>query len=345
MYVGIDYHKLSWKVTILSQHHEHKTMSQNPDPFLLAEYLKRNFPGANYEAVYEAGFSGLNACRTLNSLGVQCKVIHPADVPSNEKERLQKTDKADSRKLARCLRNGELVGINIPTESLEADRALIRQRRRFSKDVGRVKNRVKSLLLQFSINIPERFCNGSKHWSRPFLNWLKTIELQHPSLRVVIDNYIRSGEIQRKHLLEVHRQIKQLAKSQAYFNNFELLVSVPGIGLVAAMTILLEIGDIKRFKTLDEFCSHIGLVPTMHSSGDRHYVGEMINRGKKELKIMLIEASWIAIRHDPALMAKFNELAKGMPKNKAIVRIARKLAARIRCVLINGKPYELGVVK
>jgi transposase len=43
--VGIDSHKKNWTVTILGEQYEHKTYSQNPDPGLLAGYLKRNFPG------------------------------------------------------------------------------------------------------------------------------------------------------------------------------------------------------------------------------------------------------------------------------------------------------------
>ena len=156
IYVGIDYHKKSWKVTNIGDQYEHKTMSQNPSPEILASYLKRNFPGASYHAVYEAGFSGFKSCRALRDLGVNCMVTHAADVPTNEKERLQKTDKADSRKLARSLRNGELKAVHVPEPWLEADRALLRQRFRIMKDVSRTKNRIKSLLFQFGIEVPSR---------------------------------------------------------------------------------------------------------------------------------------------------------------------------------------------
>ena len=60
-YVGIDCHRKSWKVTILGEHYEHKTMSQDPDPKILADYLKRHFPGGNFYSVYEAGFSGFKS--------------------------------------------------------------------------------------------------------------------------------------------------------------------------------------------------------------------------------------------------------------------------------------------
>jgi transposase len=114
---------------------------------------------------------------------------------------------------------------------------------------------------------------------------------------------------------------------------------------MTAMTFLTQIGDINRFERLDDLCNYIGLVPSMYGSGDKMQTGKMIHRGRKELKIMLIEASWEAVRKDPALMLKFNELIKSMHKNKAIVRIARKLLGRIRFVLKNQQHYELSVVK
>jgi transposase len=345
-YVGIDYHKKSWKVTILGENYEHKTMSQDPNPLILANYLKKNFPGGNYHAVYEAGFSGFNTCRELNQLGINCIVIHAADVPTSQKEKLQKTDKADSRKLARSLRSKEFEAIHIPDPELEADRALIRQRFRIMKEVSRTKNRVKSLLMQFGINIPEHFSSAqTRHWSGVFTNWLKELPIEEESLRRTLDNYIRLGELQRKELLMINKQVRELSQNTTYKNNYDLLTSIPGIGLMTAITFLVQVGDIKRFAQLDDLCYYVGLVPRMYGSGDKMKTGKIIKRGRKELKIMLIEASWEAIRKDPALMAKFNELTKRMNKNKAIIRIARKLLSRMRFVLANQQVYEIGVVK
>jgi transposase len=345
-YVGIDYHKKSWKVTILGEKYEHKTMSQNPEPKILANYLKRNFPGGTYHAVYEAGFGGFKSCRKLRELGINCIVIHPADVPTNQKERLQKTDKADSRKLARSLRSGEFDAIHIPDSKLEADRALVRQRFRLVKDISRTKNRVKSLLLQFGIDIPERFTSQqTRHWSKLYINWLKELSIEEESLKLTLDNYLRIGEIQRKELLTINRQIRKLSQTEDYLDNCRLLMSIPGIGIITAMTLLVELGDIKRFKRLDDLCNYVGLVPSMHGSGEKMETGKMVKRGRKALKIMLIEASWQAVRKDPALMMKFNELTTTMKKNKAIIRIARKMLSRIRHVLIHQEKYELAVVK
>ncbi|MGC9342650.1 MAG: IS110 family transposase [Bacteroidales bacterium] len=344
-FIGIDCHKKSWKVTILSDHYEHKTMSQNPDPQVLTSYLTRHFPGAQYQAVYEAGFNGFKSCRELNSLGVDCVLIHPADVPTSQKEKLQKTDKADSRKLARMLRGKEFEPIDIPDPQLEADRALVRQRFRLMKDVSRIKNRVKSLLFQFGIDIPERFTSAqTRYWSKVYINWLKELDIGLDSFKYTLENYIRIGEMLRKELLMVNRQVRRLAESERYNTNYRLLLSMPGVGLITAITFLVQIGDIRRFERLDDLCNYVGLVPRMYGTGDKMQTGKMTKRGRKELKIMLIEAAWDAIRLDPAMMLKFNELTKRMNKNKAIIRIARKMLSRMRYILKHQKEYELGVL-
>lgn len=344
IYVGIDVHLKSWKVSIYSQHCEHKTFSQAPNPELLVKYLERNFPGASYQAVYEAGFSGFGSCRFLQSSGVDCMVIHPADVPTTRKEQLQKTDKVDSRKLARALRAGQVQAIDLPDEILEADRSLVRQRHTIVKEVARVKNRIKSLLFYYGIEIPFRFTSAqTRHWSKPYIEWLREIEISQKSLRITLDNYLTIGLFLRQQLLQLNKQLRELSEETRYKSKHELLISVPGIGLKTSMTLLTQIGDIKRFKRLDELCSYIGLIPSMRGSGEKMKTGKLVSRGRKELKIMLIEASWIAIRHDPTLMLKFNELAQRMNKNKAIIRIARKLLSRIRHLLINQQVYEKGL--
>ena len=344
IYVGIDCHKKNWKVTVLGERYEHKTISQDPNPDILSSYLKRNFPGANYHAVYEAGFNGFATCRRLREADINCSVIHPADVPTNQKEKLQKTDPTDSRKLARTLRSQEFTAIHVPDPILEADRALVRQRFRIMKNVTRMKNQVRSLLFQFSINIPDRFTSAqTRHWSGVYIKWLKELPIELASLRQTLDNYIHIGEILRKELLLINKQVRNLSQSDRYRDNYNLLITSPGVGLMTAITFLVQIGDIRRFDRLDDLCAYIGFFPTMHGSGDKMQTGEMVKRGRKELKVMIIEAAWEAVRLDPAMMASFNHLSLRMNKNKAIVRIARKLVSRMRSMLLNQTVYQLGI--
>lgn len=345
IYVGIDKHLKSWKVSVFGEQYEFKSMNREPDPEQLADYLHKTFPGATYKAVYEAGFSGFWACRTLNRLGVDCMVINAAGVPTSQKERLQKTDKADARKLARMLRGGELEGIHIPAEQLEADRALCRQRDTLVKDLGRNKNRVKSLLRQFGVTIPDRFTLAqTRSWSKVYMDWLLALPGVDGTVRSVIAVYIEAGLALKKCILKVTRQITELSRTARYRGNCDLLMGIPGIGRMTAMNLLTQLGDISRFKTLDQLCHYVGIVPNMNSSGEKTATGKMTRRGRKKIKIQLIEAAWTAARKDPALMARFNELTKRMNKNKAIIRIAKNLLGRIRHVLRHGVEYVPGVV-
>jgi transposase len=345
IYVGIDVHKKNWKVSMYCGGIEHKSISMDPSPEVLSAYLKRTFPGAGYQAVYEAGFSGFSACRSLLSLGVDCKVIHASDVPTTQKQKLQKTDTVDSRKLAQSLTDSRVNFIHIPTASLEADRSLLRQRSRLVEDITRTKLRVKSLLFQHGIAIPDWLSeHQTRYWSGAFTQWLTELEPPFPSLSDTIARYVRIGLFQRKELLMVNRQIRQLAATGPYQSLYQTLLSVPGIGCTTAMWLLVQLGDITRFASIDQLNSYIGLVPSMHGSGDRMSTGPLIKRGHKKLKSLLIEAAWIAVKRDPALMSTFLELSKRMPKNKAIIRIARKLINRIKYILTHHQPYETGII-
>lgn len=125
VYVGIDVHLKNWRVTILLEHISHKTFSQDPNPEVLSTYLKKNFPGAEYHSAYEAGFCGFSVHRSLEEQGIHNIVVNPADIPTTDKERKQKEDKRDSRKIARSLRNGDLEPIYVPTRANEELRGLV----------------------------------------------------------------------------------------------------------------------------------------------------------------------------------------------------------------------------
>lgn len=128
IYAGIDVHKKSWSVTVLADEQEHRTFNQPPDAQTLFNYLNKHFPGAQYKSAYEAGFCGYGHHRQLMKLGIDNCVINPADVPTTGKDKAGKNDKVDSRKIARGLRNGSLIGIHIFDEAGQDLRSFARMR-------------------------------------------------------------------------------------------------------------------------------------------------------------------------------------------------------------------------
>ncbi len=343
IYIGMDVHKKSWSISIYTDQFEHKTFSQPPEVGVLVNYLKRNFPGAAYKSVYEAGFSGFWIHDRLQKQGVQCVVVNPADVPTKDKERAGKTDRVDCRKLARSLRNGELEGIYVPTRPRTEDRGLLRTRHSMVKKQTRCKNQIRAILCFYGIHIPDELATG--YWSKRFINWIESIRMERVSGNLALKAYLTELTYIRQVIAELNHAIRALAKTDDYRNNVRLLKTVPGVSLLTAMTLLTELYDLGRFKTLDKLCSYVGLIPNTDSSGEKDNKTGMTSRRNSQLRVAVIESAWTAVRKDPALMMAFTELCKQMTKTKAIVRIARKLLNRIRYVLKNQQDYVLAVVQ
>ena len=345
IYAGLDVHLKSWKVTIMMDKLTVKTFSQNPSPEGLSQYLRKNFPGGVYHSAYEAGFCGYWIHNKLVSLGINSIVVNPADIPTTDKEKVQKEDARDSRKIARSLRNGELKGIHVPSLKTLEDRALVRTRALLVKDMTRYKNRIKSFLYFYGIGFPERFGKAGSHWSKRFMEWLEEVPMGEPSGKMSLDALITASRNTRASVLQVTRQVRLLAGTPAYRDMEKLLRSVPGVGLLTAMIILTELGAIGRFPSLDKLCGFIGLVPSTHSSGEKDRAGGITPRGHRVLRSTIIESAWVAVRTDPALMKSYHEHCRRMAPNDAIIRIAKKLLSRIRFVMKNNQPYVCSVVK
>jgi len=174
IYVGIDTGKKSWTVTILTEQLEHKTISQQPVPEILVDYLHKNFPEAHYKCAYEAGLFGFWIYETLTNLGVDCIVVHPADIPTKDKERRNRNDSVDSRKIAKNLRNGDLTPLHIPSRQSQEDRSLVRMRITMVNKQTRCKNQIKGFLSYYGITIPDELSNS--HWSNKFICWLESLK-------------------------------------------------------------------------------------------------------------------------------------------------------------------------
>lgn len=344
IYAGFDAHLKSWKVTIMAEDVVYKTFTQPPSPETLFNYLQEHFPGGTYHTAYEAGFCGYWIHDKLVSFGINSMVVNPADIPTTDKERVQKEDKRDSRKIARSLSSGSLTPIYIPSLKTQRDRSLLRTRAMLVKDLARYKNRIKSFLYFYGISIDSSFINPQSHWSNRFMSWLESIDMGEESGKEALNVLISECKTLRTSILNITKQVRRLSQTEIYQERVILLRSIPGIGLLTAMIILTELETINRFRNIDKMCGYIGLVPSTKSSGEKEKTGDITPRGHNVLRTAIIESSWTAIRNDPSLMRSYMSFIKRMDQNKAIVKIAKKLLSRIRFVLTNNKPYICSIV-
>ncbi len=298
------------------------------------------FPGGSYYSAYEAGFCGYGIHRQLNDLGIKNIVINAADIPTSQKDKLQKRDPVDSRKIARSLEKGSLHGIHIFDRELEELRSLNRTRFYLMRDLRRSKNRIKSFLQYYGEPIPPEFDNNQ--WSLRFISWLKDVKLLTTAGQDAFSHLLQSYEHHRQQLLILSR-IVRLRISKHDKELYKLLTGISGIGPLTSSALITELGDINRFTHINNLGSYVGLVPRIRESGETTYTGGITFRCNSFLRTLLIEASWQAIRHDPALMQYYQRHLVGRKGHKVIIKIARKLLNRIRYVMKNRKPYITGV--
>lgn len=291
IYIGLDVHKKSWSVSILTQSGYKERFTQASKASVLYAHLLKHYKGGIYYSVYESGFTGFSTHYLLTELGINNIIVNASDVPSSQKEKLQKNDNVDALKLSVSLKNGMLNGIYILTPDELRFREAVRYRQIVVKENTRWKNRIKSYLFRHGIEYPPEFGTRSTHWSGLFIKWLKELSQSTMELCQYVESYISI----RHTLLQANKRLREIAKEEKYAFWIELLMSIPGVGFIIAITFLSEIGNVARFKNERDFASFIGIVPTSHNSGEKSISGGMTFRGNKHLASMLIEASWIAL--------------------------------------------------
>ena len=343
IHLGIDVHKKNWSVSVYLGDKFVKTFHQESIGTILLQHLKTNYPEAIYKACYEAGFCGFSVQRELTLLGIECSVVNAADIPQTNKGMLSKTDAADSRRIGEAFSKGLLKPIYIPKANIEADRNLVRYRKRVQEDLKAKKQGIKSCLFILGLKIPPQ--HDKSYWTNNFITWLKELEVTDSSNKITVSLLIEDVLLLRKRLFATNKRLRALSISENYATNYVLLTSTPGIGLITAMTMLTEIGDINRFDSFVKFNSFIGLCPSEYSSGERVHKGKMTNRAHKTIRALIIEAAWVSIRVDPALTIKYHELLKTKTGKRAIIVIARKLLSRLFTVWKTNVEYVKGVVK
>ncbi|HLW05985.1 MAG TPA: IS110-like element ISCth8 family transposase [Marinilabiliaceae bacterium] len=129
----------------------------------------------------------------------------------------------------------------------------------------------------------------------------------------------------------------------------ELLQSIPGIGLISAVTILAEIGDFSAFSKPGKLVAYFGIDPSVMQSGE--FTGtqnKMSKRGSRLLRRVLFTIALANIRTkrdktacNPVLMEYYKNKCQSKPKKVALGAVMRKLVNYIFAVLRDRKPYEL----
>ncbi|MBI5468333.1 MAG: IS110 family transposase [Deltaproteobacteria bacterium] len=337
IFAGIDLHRKAWHVTVLCEG-EDVFKGSIPGRWEALRHLLERYKGSRIKAAYEAGYFGFWLYDHLIEYGAECIVTPPSLLPIEYGNKV-KTDRRDSKKLALLLAKGMLKNVWVPDKEGRHHREVSRRRRQLIVDRVRTQCRIKAALRLYGIDIPE----PSGKWSKTYLENIGRFRFgdrwMDGSFRLLLEQY----EFLNAAIKEQTELLKGLSETERYKEKVEILRSVPGIGLIVAMEILLELGDVSRFKKADQLAAYVGLTPSQYSSADKVRMGRITRAGKNGLRGTLIESAWRIITKDGAMRECYERIKNRSGSKRAIVAIARRLLLSTRRMLLENRPYMSGL--
>mgnify|MGYP000850251424 FL=1 len=326
-HIGLDVHKDTIAVATLrpgSTSCEERVIPNTPEA--IRSLVRRLGDPASCCFCYEAGPTGYDTYRLLDSLGLRCDVIAPALVPRRPGVR-QKTDRSDARNLARLHRAGELIPIGVPTPAQEALRELIRVREDLKNDRRIARQRIHSFLLRQG----RRYPKGASRWGKGFEAWAHAQAFDLPALQATFSHLLAAEEVRRAQLEAAEAEITRAALEPEIASAVALLRLFRGIDTLTAVTLVAEVGDFRRFRSAAAFMAFTGLVPSEHSSGLSVRHGSITKTGNAHIRRVLVEAAW-AYRYRPGIGAGLAKRQEGQPPEAVAYawRAQCRLSARFR---------------
>lgn len=270
--------------------------------------------------VYEAGPCGYEMYRRLLKSGIRCEVAAPSLTPQKPGDRV-KTNRRDAAKLARLYRANELTLVMVPDVKRESARDVVRARQAVSRDLLRARHQLSKMLLRYG----HRYRTG-KAWTQKHWSWVKAIQLPEAWSQLVMSETIITVEQKLEQLARYDKAIEELSKTPAYAPYVEALTVLRGISTLTAMTILVELGDLRRFATAPQLMAAIGLVPAEQSTGEKTKRYGITKTGNAHVRHVLVEAAWHYQRRSTA-GARIQARRKGKPQ--VLLDIAAKCDLRL----------------
>ena len=330
-YCGIDLHARSLYVCILNQDGAvllHKECSAKPEQLLsfVTPYLDDLVVGVEcmHCWYWVADFCEAHGIAFILGHALYMRAIHGGKA---------KNDRIDSLKIAQLMRGGNFPLAYVYPKEMRATRDLLRRRTNLVRHGANLKAHVANTTSQY--NLPPNRVNLKNVSARE--------QLRHgfpdDSVQHMVNLDMAVLECYHRELSKTEWYLEQQAKQHqpVYLN---LLKTVPGIGRVLALTILYEIGDIKRFETVQKFASYSRLVKCKAESAGKSYGTQGNKIGNGHLKWAFSEAAVLYLRGNPKAQRYLQRLQKRMSKAKALSALAHKLGRATFFMLKNKTVFD-----
>ena len=254
-------------------------------------------------------------------------VVHPPHVALITRSQVM-NDKIAASILARLLAKGLLVGIWVPPQEVRELRGLVAQRKKMTGLATQAKNRLHAVLQRHHLLPLESnlfHVSQQEWWLALPLGALEKVNVQSDL------ETLRFAQAQQMRLTSM---MEEITSQQEQVTR---LLQIPGFGVVTAVTVWAAIGDIQRFADPQHVVGYAGLGTKVHDSGMTSRTGHITKAGRRDLRVVLIEAAQVAANTHPHWQAELARLQPRLGRNKAIVAIARKLLVAVWYILAQHK--------
>ena len=292
LYVGLDVHTTNY--TICTYEPEYDRISRQvqvePDYKQIKKYVDnlKKEKGKNRQVIcgYEAGCLGYSLYRQLKEVGIDCVILAPTTMERPVVYPF-KNDKRDAKGVARCLATHGYSAVYIPTPGDEAVKEYIRMRDDHVDDLKRTKQQILALCVRHG----KLFTEGKNYWTQKHLAWLRAIDFGNKQMNETLVEYLATYYWLDEKVKRLDHRIEELAMQAEYAERVKKLRCFLGIKSHTALSLLVEVGDFKRFPNAESFAAYLGLVPGENSSSDKRRQLGITKAGNKHLRRLLTEAA------------------------------------------------------
>lgn len=284
--------------------------------------------------VMEATGPAFEIARILEPHVAEVVVVNAADVRAISHAKV-KSDRFDARMLARLLDAGMLDSVWVPSAEIASLRRRVARRAALVRQRTRAKNEVHAVLARSLLGKSPT----SDLFGAAGRKWLAAQHLVEEEAETV-EGCLRQIDFLDSEVAAIDRRLAEWALDSPEARR---LMTIPGIGLGAAVALMAAIGEVSRFGSPRKLVGYLGLDPTVRQSGDeaaRH--GRISKRGNSHARSVLVEAAWIAIRQPGPLRAFGERIRARRGGQVAAVAVARKIATVAWHLLTSEQDYAFG---
>ena len=332
-FIGIDVSLASSAFCVLDEYGEILKEAQVPsEPEAFVAFL-RALPEPIEAIGLEAGPLSQWLHRGLAEAGIDATLLETRRIKAVLKAMPVKIDRRDAEGIAGLLRMGWFRPVHCKSVSAQELRALLSTRRALQKALLDIEQSLRGILRNFGLKLGP--ISKGRYEER-----VRELVAGNIMLEAASQAVLRARDRLRHELAGVERQLRDLARQD---HPCRLMMTMPGVGALVALTVRAAIDDPARFRSSRAVGPWAGLTPRREQSGERDIVGHITKVGDATLRTALFNAATVLMhRARPCwLKAWGRQVAKRRGLKRATVAVARRIGVILHRMWVDGIGFRM----